>query len=137
MRIAYSTVGRQVRSGEQLTSFDGNIRDVAGQRVKLVLRGVEKTAASLVLRIALATDPQAPIVAGNLYTYGEGPVVGSNIQDRFAPMTLALDITTALRGLPKPSHVNVFLHILDPHGRERTDEAITLESAEIDVSGSE
>jgi hypothetical protein len=136
MRIAYSTIRRRVRSGEQVASFDGNILDVPRQRFRLVLRGVEKTAASLVLRVSLSTDTLTPQVAGNLFTYGEGPPVDSNNRGRFFPMTFSLDITGALRQLRGASRVNVYLHILDPHGRDLTDEAITLESAEIDVTES-
>jgi hypothetical protein len=137
MRIAYSTVRRRVRSGEQVASFEGSVLDVKGQRVRLVLRGVEKTSSSLVLRISLSADTPAPVVAGNLYTYGEGQPVGSAAGGRFFPITLSLDITSALRPLRGAGRVNVYLNILDPHGRELPDEAITLEAVEIDVRESE
>src|SRR5450631_3575621 len=98
--IARSNVSGSVRSGQRLIDFSLQGIDLAGsRRIRLVFRGLQKTTASRVLRVSLISLPSVRLIAGNLYTYGEGAVVGPKRKERFFPLTLSLDITDALRPL--------------------------------------
>jgi hypothetical protein len=114
-----------------MATFEVQVPDATGQRVELVLHGVRKTRASLILRIRLFAEDSQPLVAGHLYTYGEGPELEPDIRDRFAPMELSLDVTQAMRQLRGARHVSVGLDILDAHGREVLDERLSLEGVEL------
>jgi len=119
VEIACASINRTVRSGEQIASFDASALDAAGKDiVEIVLEGVEKTACSRVLRLSLSSRSSRLILAGNLYTYGEGPLEGRQL----APITLSLDVTEAVRHLPRSGPVQVCLEILDGHGQSLKDE---------------
>jgi hypothetical protein len=131
MRLACANVSGSVFSGQRMASFDVQVPDTSGQRIELVFHGVRKTLESRVLRISLAADGAPPLVAGQLYTYGEGPPVGAHLRERFAPMELVLDVTRAMGQLRGARHVSVCLDILDPHGRQVPQEALLLEDVEL------
>ena len=133
--IARSNALVSVRSNQRLLDFSLQGIDLAGsRRIRLVFRGVQKTTASRVLRISLMSSPSVRLIAGNLYTYGEGAAAGSPRKERFFPLTLSLDITDALRPLAGSERVEAYLDILDPHGRVLIDEMLYLESVEVEVA---
>ena len=131
MWIAPFTVSSPVRSGQLLASFELPAPAAAAGHVELVFNGVRKTASSLVLRLSVSAATTTRIVAGYLYTYGEGPPVPNDTSGRFFPMVLSLDITDAIRELNNPRHLDVHVDIQDAHGRNLTDEALELESVEL------
>ncbi|MDD5036094.1 MAG: hypothetical protein PHE55_15190 [Methylococcaceae bacterium] len=131
--LARSTISGSIHCGQTLLQFSLQGLELAGsRRLRLVLRGLQKTAQSRVLRVSLACGLAVRLNAGNLYTYGEGVVQGPQQEERFFPLTLSLDITDAARQLTGAERVDVDLDILDPHGRMLMDEPLYLESVEID-----
>ena len=104
-----------------MASFDASALENAGKDlVELVLEGVDKTASSRVLRLSLSSGASRPILAGSLYTYGEGPPEGRQL----APIPLSLDVTEPVRRLPRSGPVQVRLEILDGHGQILKDERL-------------
>jgi hypothetical protein len=126
MKLAHFAVGRGIRSGERLGRLDGAaLARASGGPVELLFEGVQKTEASLDLRFSLAGPTGARVVAGSLYTYGEG--CSKQAPERFFPMTLTLDITEAA-GQMAGGAADVVLEIFDAHGRELKEATVFLES---------
>ena len=125
-------VERPLRSGDCVASFAGKVLAAAGERaVELILEGVAKTAESRTLRISLRADSARPVVAGSLFTYGEGPVDTAEPDQRFFPLRLTLDITEAARQVAGARQVDLFVDLLDAHGRKRADESLSIHQLEI------
>jgi len=132
MKIASAFVARAIRSGERVARIDLRASLAqADQPLELIFEGVQKTAASLHLRISLSGGPAGPVVAGDLFTYGEGPAEDAPAPERFFPLRLILDITAAARQIATPGPTEVFLEILDGHGRELSDESLFIQQVEL------
>jgi hypothetical protein len=119
MMIASAAVRQAFGSGDKIASLD--LRRLDGTengKVELVLDGVRKTAGSLELRVLLSSGSEKPLVAGSLYTYGEGFGEERDQSGRFSPMRLSLDVTEAARRLAGTSRVDVRVQVLDSHGRD-------------------
>ncbi len=105
--------------------------ELRGCVLQLVLEGVHKTAASLVLRVMFAVGGSAPIGAGDLYTYGESPAgAGAEASDKFQPMTLSLDVTAAVQKLGGARRIELSVQVLDHHG-VAVDEALVVSRIEL------
>lgn len=123
-----ASVNRPVRSGEALASFSVGAGD-RGREAELVIRGMEKTADSLVIAVDVGGGGRT-VEAGRLYTYGEGSPSGRP-EARFEPVTLALDVSEALGQFPGAQAVTVTLRIMDARGAERADAAIFIGDVEL------
>jgi len=120
-----------VSSGQEMATLEVHVPGSSGERIELVLHGVHKTEESRVLRISLVGDDARPFVAGDLYTYGEGPPMGGHARERFAPMELILDVTRLLDRLTGTRRLSVRLDILDTHERRVDRESLSLEGVEL------
>ncbi|ATB33561.1 hypothetical protein [Melittangium boletus] len=131
MRPIRARVPAPVSSGQELATLEVEVSGSTGERIELVFHGVHKTAESRVLRISLVGDDARPFVAGDLFTYGEGPPMGRHPRERFAPMELILDVTRLLDRLAGTRRLSVRLDILDTHERPVDRESLSLEGVEL------
>ncbi len=130
MPIARSRSTAPVFTGSRIATFDlpaASPRSTG--RLLLVLRDLAKTVDSLVLRLYLVRPGAAAQPLGEVYTYGEGPRDAGGNPERFAPVTMTLDVTASARLLTGP--VEIYLRVFDPRERELAGVPITLESVEL------
>jgi hypothetical protein len=127
--------------------------DAHARAVELELRGVRPTRASFEIRVffeqadARAATPTAgnPRYAGSIFMFGRGdaaiprpasaPLV-AGAADPGAPMTLSVDVTDALRSIPRSQRsVRVTLVAVDPKGAAIAAPEIELDAAALVATG--
>lgn len=81
--------------GQVLGVLDLGRGPVVGAELRL--HGVAKTEGSRRLVCLLESVGAAPVVLGELHTYGEGPLGSPLEHSRFAPMELSLEVTEPIR----------------------------------------
>jgi len=113
-----------------LATFDFRKLHDVKDSVEIVLEGMKKTESSLTLQILLKAN-SSEFVAGELYTYGEGPRDVPDTTGRFFPITLRLDITEVARRLTSCPRVEVYVKVLDGKRQEVKNEPLAIESVEL------